>query len=40
MDAVRAILAAPTDPNKGAGVMKGQMLAKPVTVRTARRLPG
>jgi peptidyl-prolyl cis-trans isomerase A (cyclophilin A) len=40
MDAVRAILAAPTDPSKGAGVMKGQMLAKPVTVRTARRLPG
>jgi peptidyl-prolyl cis-trans isomerase A (cyclophilin A) len=38
MDVVRAILAGPVDPNKGDGAMKGQMLAEPVKVRTARRL--
>ncbi|MGB7406330.1 MAG: peptidylprolyl isomerase [Pacificimonas sp.] len=35
MDTVRAMLAAPTDPNEGEGVMKGQYLADPVTIRTA-----
>lgn len=38
LDVVKAILAAPTDPAKGEGAMKGQMLAQPVVIRTARRL--
>ncbi|RXZ65799.1 peptidylprolyl isomerase [Pelagerythrobacter rhizovicinus] len=37
MDVVRAIYAAPTDPNKGEGWMKGQMLAEPVKIIEARR---
>lgn len=37
MDLVKRILAAPTDPNKGEGVMKGQFLAAPVVITTARR---
>ena len=37
--AVRAILAAPTDPNQGQGVMRGQMIAAPVRITTARRVP-
>ena len=37
MDLIKAMLAAPTDPNKGDGVMKGQYLAAPVTIVTARR---
>lgn len=36
MDIIRRIQAAPTDPNLGEGVMKGQMIAKPVKVLTAR----
>ncbi|MBZ9648007.1 peptidylprolyl isomerase [Sphingobium sp. 3R8] len=39
MDVVKAILAAPKSPTAGEGVMKGQMLAAPVTIRTARRAP-
>ncbi|BBF69092.1 peptidylprolyl isomerase [Sphingomonas bisphenolicum] len=39
MDVVKAILAAPKSPTAGEGVMKGQMLAAPVTIRTARRVP-
>ena len=38
MEVVKAILAAPTDPNKGEGSMKGQMIAQPVRVRTARQV--
>jgi peptidyl-prolyl cis-trans isomerase A (cyclophilin A) len=38
MDVVRAIFAAPTDPEKGEGWMKGQMLAKPVKILTVRRV--
>jgi peptidyl-prolyl cis-trans isomerase A (cyclophilin A) len=38
MDIVRRILAAPTSPTLGAGIMKGQMLAKPVKVVSARRV--
>jgi peptidyl-prolyl cis-trans isomerase A (cyclophilin A) len=38
MDVVRAIHAAPVDPDKGVGVMKGQMLAAPVKIVAARRL--
>ena len=37
MDLVKKILAAPTDPNKGEGVMKGQYLAAPVVIQSARR---
>ena len=39
MDVVRKIFAAPTDPNRGEGVMRGQMLADPVKVLTIRRAP-
>jgi peptidyl-prolyl cis-trans isomerase A (cyclophilin A) len=38
MDVVKAIFVSPTDPSKGAGAMKGQMLADPVPIRTARRV--
>ncbi|MET0364343.1 MAG: peptidylprolyl isomerase [Sphingobium sp.] len=38
MDVVRAIAARPTDPNKGAGILRGQMLAAPVKIVTARRI--
>ena len=37
MDVVRAIFEAPTDPDKGEGWMKGQMLAQPVRILRARR---
>jgi len=37
MDVVRAIFEAPTDPTKGEGFMKGQMLAEPVKVISVRR---
>lgn len=37
MEVVQAIHAAPVDPDKGEGWMKGQMLAEPVTIITARR---
>ena len=39
MDVVRHILAAPTSPTAGAGAMKGQMLAAPVRIVAARRMP-
>lgn len=38
MDVVRAIFDAPTDPEKGEGWMKGQMLADPVKIIDARRV--
>lgn len=37
MEVARAIFDAPTDPEKGDGWMKGQMLAEPVRIVTARR---
>lgn len=37
MDVVRAILAMPTDPDAGEGVMRGQMLAAPLAILSARR---
>jgi peptidyl-prolyl cis-trans isomerase A (cyclophilin A) len=37
MELVKAMLAAPTDPEKGEGVMKGQYLASPVVITAARR---
>ncbi|MFC4255523.1 peptidylprolyl isomerase [Altererythrobacter xixiisoli] len=40
MDVVRAIFDAPVDPEKGEGWMKGQMLAEPVRIVTARRAIG
>jgi peptidyl-prolyl cis-trans isomerase A (cyclophilin A) len=39
MDVVRSILAAPTSPTEGQGVMKGQMLFPRVKIITARRVP-
>lgn len=38
MDVVEAIHGAPTDPAKGEGWMKGQMLAEPVRILRARRV--
>lgn len=38
MEVVRAIFAAPVDPEKGEGWMKGQMLADPVRIIRARRV--
>ncbi len=38
MDIVRAMLAAPTDPNKGEGVMRGQFLASPVKISSAAKI--
>ncbi|WP_265528014.1 peptidylprolyl isomerase [Sphingomicrobium marinum] len=40
MDVVEAIYAAPIDPDKGEGVMKGQMLADPVKITGAERVDG
>jgi len=37
MDVVRRIMSAPTSPTAGEGAMKGQMLAAPVRILTARR---
>jgi peptidyl-prolyl cis-trans isomerase A (cyclophilin A) len=37
MDVVKRILAAPTSPTAGVGVMKGQMIAAPVKILTVRR---
>ena len=39
MDVARAILAMPRSPTAGVGVMKGEMLRKPVDILTARRVP-
>lgn len=39
MDIVRRILAAPTVANAGSGAMRGQMIAAPVRIVSARRLP-
>jgi peptidyl-prolyl cis-trans isomerase A (cyclophilin A) len=39
METVKAIMAAPTSPTEGVGVMKGQMIAAPVRIVSARRLP-
>ncbi|MCU0729494.1 MAG: peptidylprolyl isomerase [Sphingopyxis sp.] len=38
MDIVRSIMAAPTDPNQGQGVMRGQMIAAPIRITSARRV--
>jgi cyclophilin family peptidyl-prolyl cis-trans isomerase len=40
MDVVAAIHARPGDPDKGEGVMKGQMLAEPVRIIDVRRVDG
>lgn len=39
MDVVRRILASPTSPTEGQGVMRGQMLDPRIRILTARRLP-
>ena len=39
MDVVRAILAAPTSPTAGVGVMRGQMLSPVVEIISVRRTP-
>lgn len=39
MDAVRKILAAPVSATEGVGAMKGQMIAQPIPIKSARRSP-
>jgi peptidyl-prolyl cis-trans isomerase A (cyclophilin A) len=39
MDVVKKIMGAPTSPTEGVGVMKGQMIAAPIRIATARRTP-
>ena len=39
MPIVQQILGMPTDPNKGVGAMKGQILVKPVKIISIRRAP-
>ena len=39
LDVVRRILAAPTSPTEGEGVMRGQMLAPRIAITSARRIP-
>ena len=39
MDVVRKIMGAPTSPTEGEGVMKGQMIAAPIKIVSARRAP-
>ena len=39
MEVVRAILAAPTSPTEGEGVMRGQMLSPRIGIISARRTP-
>jgi len=39
MDVVRRIMGLPTSPTAGEGAMKGQMLAAPVRIASARRAP-
>lgn len=39
MDVVKKIVAAPVSATEGVGAMKGQMIAKPVPITTARRVP-
>ncbi|MGB3721416.1 MAG: peptidylprolyl isomerase [Pacificimonas sp.] len=38
MDMIRNILAAPTDPNRGEGVMRGQFLADPVRITSTAKI--
>ena len=40
MDVVQKILGLPTDPNRGEGAMKGEMLVKPLKITSVRRVPG
>lgn len=39
MEVVKKIMGAPTSPTEGVGVMKGQMIAAPIRIATARRAP-
>lgn len=39
METVRTVLGLPVDPDRGEGSMKGEMLAKPVRIVSARRAP-
>jgi peptidyl-prolyl cis-trans isomerase A (cyclophilin A) len=39
MEVVKKIMVAPTSPTEGVGVMKGQMIAAPIRISSARRTP-
>jgi len=36
---IRKIIVMPTDPNKGEGAMKGEILVKPVRITKVSRVP-
>ncbi|WP_421936586.1 peptidylprolyl isomerase [Phenylobacterium sp.] len=40
LDVIRKIIVMPTDPNKGEGAMKGEILVKPVRINRVSRVPG
>lgn len=40
LDVIRKIIVMPTDPNKGEGAMKGEILVKPVRITRVSRVPG
>ena len=40
LEVIRKIIVMPTDPNRGEGAMKGEMLVKPVRITKVSRGPG
>jgi peptidyl-prolyl cis-trans isomerase A (cyclophilin A) len=40
LEVIRKIIVLPTDPNRGEGAMKGEMLVKPVRITKVSRVPG
>jgi peptidyl-prolyl cis-trans isomerase A (cyclophilin A) len=40
LEVIRKIIVMPTDPNRGEGAMKGEMLVKPVRITKVSRVPG
>lgn len=40
LEIIRKIIVLPTDPNRGEGAMKGEMLVKPVRITKVSRVPG
>lgn len=40
LEIIRKIIVLPTDPNRGEGAMKGEMLVKPIRITKVSRVPG
>ena len=40
LEVIRRIIVLPTDPSRGEGAMKGEMLVKPVRITKVSRVPG